>query len=309
MPPPASASSASPVPHALAGISLMVGGIFLMTVMDAFGKHLVSGSVALVQIFFVRSALICATMLFSVVVSGQTHRIATTRPWAQWLRGLIGASAPLCFFYALSSLPVADAHVIGYSSTFMIVILSAWLLRERIGIHRWSAVVFGFAGVLIAVGFSGSGEIGGYLLILVSAAAYSALFLSAKWLSRTETSLALVFWYNLGVGSVCLVALPWQWQAMSAGDAGGIVVFAMLALAGQYCMTKAYTLADASLLTSFEYTSLVWAAAIDYLVWQHSPRASIVLGGAIIVASSLYVAHRERQRHRSPPADHLQVPE
>jgi drug/metabolite transporter (DMT)-like permease len=274
----------------------MLAGVGLLSTMDALAKWLVNERLHVMQLLFVRSLLICIGLWIFYSARGQARALAARNKRAQWLRGLLGFLAPFCFFSALVYLPLTDSHVVGYSSIFMITITSALVLKEHIGPHRWTAVVIGYVGVLIAIGPTGGGSLAGYALVLLSSAAYAGLFISGKWLSSTETPASLVFYYNLGVGAVAMLWLPWVWQTPSLSEWAPVVLFALIAVFGQYCMTRAYALAEASLLAPLEYTSLLWVVVFDAVIWQTLPAANTLIGSMVIITSSLYVIHRERRR-------------
>jgi len=274
----------------------MLAGIGLLSTMDALAKWLVSERVHLLQILFVRSALICSGMWIYYAMTGQRNVLSATNKRAQWTRGTLGFLAPFCFFSALAYIPLTDSHVVSYASTFMITIASALLLREHVGPHRWAAVTIGYAGVLIAIGPTGGGQLLGYTLVLIASAAYAGLSISGKWLSKTETAASLVMHYNLGVGVIAMLWLPWVWLTPSLSEWAPIVAFAVLAVFGQYFMTRAYALVEASMLAPFEYTSLLWVVMLDIIIWQSLPAANTLIGSAVIILSSLYVLHRERLR-------------
>ena len=282
-------------PNSAIGLILMLAGVGLLSTMDALAKWLISERLHVMQLLFVRSLLICIGLWFFYSARGQVRALTARNKRAQWLRGLLGFLAPFCFFSALVYLPLTNSHVVGYGSIFMITIASALVLKEHIGPHRWTAVVIGYVGVLIAIGPTGGGSLVGYALVLLASAAYAGLFISGKWLSSTETPASLVFYYNLGVGAVAMLWLPWVWQTPSFSEWAPVVLFALIAVFGQYCMTRAYALADASLLAPLEYTSLLWVVVFDVVIWQTLPAANTLVGSMVIIASSLYVIHRERR--------------
>lgn len=218
----------------LAGIGFMVSGMFTLVLMDAVAKWLVEANISPVQVLAIRSWIIVSVILLVLFLRKDLAALKTSRPIAHGVRGALGFAAPLCFFLALKKLPLADATVVFYASTFILTALSALVFKERVGIHRWGAVITGFAGVLIAVNPTGDGELSAYLLLL-----------------------------------------------------------AFFALCGHYLLTTAFSKAQISAVAPFEYTSLVWATLVGYLFWLDIPSLQVWIGAAIIIASGLYVIHRE----------------
>ncbi len=200
----------------LYGICLMMLAVLLFAVMDAMAKWLLVEERPVAQILFFRSWVIVSLILLLLAVRGQLDQLKTRRPGFHLIRGMIGFLAPFCFFLALKSLPLADATVVFFSSSFILTAGSALFLREQVGVHRWSAVVVGFIGVVIAMNPSGDGDLNAYGLVLVSATIYAALFLTGKHLSRNDSVMLLVFSFNFGVGVVATLALPWWWQLPDA---------------------------------------------------------------------------------------------
>jgi drug/metabolite transporter (DMT)-like permease len=288
----------------LLGIGLMLLAMLLFVVMDALAKWLVSAEMSAIQLIAIRSWIIIPLILLMLAAKGEMNELATRHPWRHILRGCFGFFAPLAFFTSLKSLPLADATVIFFSSTFMLTAASALFLKERVGIHRWSAVVVGFVGVIIAMNPRGGGDLQAYLLVLAATIIYAMIFVSGKHLSRHDSVISLVFSLQLGMGFMATLALPWVWVPVSLVELGQLAVLAVIALFAHYLFAAAFARADVSALAPFEYTALLWATGIGYLVWQDIPTREVWIGAAIIMACGLYVVHRESRRHRGVEAEH-----
>jgi drug/metabolite transporter (DMT)-like permease len=266
--------------------------------MDAVAKWLVGADYSPVQIIAVRGWILVAALLASLSLRGALTALRTARAGAHVARATAGVSAPLCFFWSLEHLPLAEATAIFFSATFIMTALSAWLLREAVGTHRWAAVLIGFIGVLV-VTRPGSGAFQtASLLALASSLGYSILVLSGRWLSKTESTLTLVFYFNLVTTVLTTVMLPLVWRPMALVDMLIIVVMSALALAGHMLLTGAFRLAPIGVIAPFEYSALVWSVLIGFLVWGDVPGPVAALGIGIILASGLYIANRERLDHR-----------
>jgi len=274
----------------------MLIAIGLLSTMDAIAKWLLENSVHVIQVLSLRSILIVVFMLVAFSATNHLHQIKTKRLKAQCLRGLSGFLAPLCFFLGISQMPLTAAVVVFFSSIFMTTIMSVFFLNEKVGIHRWAAVVVGYIGVYIAIRPDSGGSAVGYGLVLLSSFMYTVLFVSGRRMSNTETVSSLVFFYNLGVGCVACILLPWFWQSMSAQLWLWVAVLSAFAVAGHFSITQAFSSGEASLIAPFEYTSIIWTIAFDVLIWHELPGNSTWLGAIIIVASGLYVIYREHKR-------------
>ena len=287
----------------LLGIGLMILAMLLFAVMDGLAKWLVSAQMSAIQLIAIRSWIIIPLILLMLAAKGEINELATRHPWRHVFRGCFGFFAPLAFFTSLKSLPLADATVIFFSSTFMLTAASALFLKERVGIHRWSAVMVGFGGVIIAMNPRGGGDLQAYLLVLVATTIYAMIFVSGKHLSRNDSVISLVFSLQLGMGFMATLALPWVWVPISMVELGQLAVLAVIALFAHYLFAAAFARAEVSALAPFEYTALLWATGIGYLVWQDIPTREVWIGAAIIMACGLYVVHRESLRHRRVEAE------
>jgi drug/metabolite transporter (DMT)-like permease len=277
----------------LTGIALMIVAMMLFPLMDAVAKWLVIADISSIQIIAVRSWMMIPVILLALSLRGDISRLKTRQPLLHAARGLFGFLAPFAFFTALKQLPLADATVVFFSSVFILTALSALLLKEHVGIHRWSAVVLGFIGVVIAMDPQGDGELSAYLLVLCASTMYSFIFLSGKYLSKKDSAISLVFSLILMMGVVSSALLPWVWVTMPWPIIGMIALMTVIAFGAHIAFASAFSRAQVSLLAPFEYTSLIWAALIGYLVWADIPSLRMWTGAATIIVCGLYVIHRE----------------
>jgi len=275
------------------GVVVALLGVGTLSAMDAVAKLIVSGNLHLAQIMAVRSVVVITLLVLVFGLRGDAASLRPVRFRAQLLRAAVGLLAPVCFFASLRYLPLTDATVVAYSSVFIITLLSALILAERVGKWRWSAITVGFVGVAIALEPTGEGSALGYGLVLMASVSYSALAIGGKLLGATERSSSLVLTYNTLLGVTAGLWLPWVWQPMSGGEIGGIVLFGLMAVTGQLLLTDAYRRLDGSLVAPLEYTSLLWVVTLDFTIWQDAPGARTLLGALIIIGASLVVIHRE----------------
>ena len=280
----------------------MVLAIALLSTMDATVKWLVTNQVEVMQILAVRSVIIVLAMALIYQLRGQANAILPTRPVAQMARGLFGFIAPFSFFLGLKYVPLTDAVVVFFSSIFVVSLLSMIFLGERVGPHRWASIVIGYIGVVIVAQPQGGGQLFGYALVLLSSTSYAALFVSGRYLSRTESTPSLVVSYNLGVGILAFICLPWFWVPLNLEQIAMILLATVLAGCGHFAMTSAFARGEASFIAPFEYTALIWAVMFDLIIWRHLPGSSTLLGAAIIIGSGLYVAYREQLTTRKVSA-------
>jgi len=281
----------------LLGIGLMMLAMLLFEVMDAVVKWLVSADLSAIQVLAVRGWILVPLILLILGLRGELGELRTSRPLAHLGRGMFGFLAPYTFFTSLKILPLADATFVFFSAAFMLTAASAIILKEKVGYHRWSAVVIGFIGVVIAMDPGGGGDVPAYLLVLCAAATYSFIFISGKQLSKQDSVISLVFSLHLGMGLSASLMVPWVWQPLDFASLSGMLVVALIALVSHYIFTLAFAHADVSVLAPFEYTALVWATIIGYVVWSDFPATEVWIGAAIIIGCGLYVIHRESLHH------------
>lgn len=280
-------------PDNLLGVGMMLMAILLFEVMDAVVKWLVSDELSAVQVIAVRSLIICLVVPLLLLARGRVRELRTRQPLRHLLRGMIGFFAPFTFFTALKNLPLADATVVFFSGAFILTAASALILKEKVGVHRWSAVVIGFIGVIVAIDPQGGGDVTSYLLVMCSTAVYAFIFISGRQLTRQDSITTLVFSLHLGMGLSAAMILPWVWVPLDAETLLGLLLVAAIALLAHYVFATAFALAEVSLLAPLEYTALIWATIIGYIVWSDFPSAEVWVGAAIIIGCGLYVIHRE----------------
>jgi len=207
-----------------------------------------------------------------------------------------------CFVYALRDLPLSTAYSIYFVAPLLIAALSVPLLGERVGPRRWVAIGIGLLGVIVVLrpGVDGFISIPG-LMVLAAATAYAIAAITVSLLTRTDTSQSMVVWFlvimALGAG-----ALAWQdWVPLQWAHAPLIAGMGLAGALGQIALTRAFQLGEASMIAPLEYTGLVWVIGWDLAFWGQLPDAFTWVGAAIIVASGLYLLHRERVNQHTPP--------
>lgn len=283
----------------LLGIVLMMLAMLMFEVMDAVAKWLVSADMSAIQVIAMRSWLILVMIPLILIARGELAELRVKRPIQHLLRGMLGFLAPFMFFTSLKTLPLADATVVFFSAAFFLTAASALVLKERVGIHRWGAVVVGFGGVVIAMDPQGGAPVSAYLLALCGAVVYAFIFIWGKQLSRRDSVISLVFSLHLGMGISACLLLPWVWVDVSAEMLGMLLLMTVIALVAHYIFTLAFARADVSVLAPFEYTALIWATILGYVIWLDFPSLRVWAGAVIIIGCGLYVIHRESLHHKS----------
>ena len=283
----------------LRGIVLALLGVSGFALMDAAAKYLSEGY-PIGQVVFVRNAFAILPLLLLLCRKENLRSMRTGKPGLHLLRGLTGFGALLTFFLGLRYLGLADATAIGFAAPLFITALSVPMLAERVGLHRWSAVLVGFAGVMIMLR-PGSGTLQvAALLPLAAAFFYGVTMNLTRKLSRTDSTPAIAIYGNLVGLLLSLGLLPLGWVTPTGAD---LWVFAAMGLIGggsTYLLTQAYRFATPSVIAPFDYIALVWAVALGWLVWHELPSLTTWTGVAVVIASGLYILHRETGLGRRP---------
>lgn len=280
----------------LAGIVLIVAAMAILSAMDAAVKVLVDGGLAILQMLALRSWIVVPFMAAWAVWRGRgIGALKTARPGLHLLRVVAGTGAPLFFFSALKTLPLAEATTIFFGTTFIMTGLSVPILKEKVGPHRWAAVAAGFVGVVIAMRPTGAVFDVGALYVLGGSVSYALFVLITRKLGPGEGTVKQVLYFHAWLGIVSTAALPFVHRAMTPTEIGLTALVAALVVAGHLAMTRAFLLAPIGVIAPFEYSALVWAGLLGFAVWGDVPGTHTLLGGAVIVASGLYVIRREQK--------------
>ncbi len=219
------------------------------------------------------------------------------RMGGQFSRGAMHAVGLVLWFSALPHIPLADTTAIGFTGPIFIMLGAYLFFREAMRWERWVAALVGFAGVLVVVGPQLSSDAGPYnLLMLASSPVFAASFLMTKALTRYERVNVIVFWQAVTVTLFSVPMAVWFWQAPTGWQWLAFLVAGVLGSAGHYSVTRGFAIADISSTQSVRFLDLVWAASLGWLVFGDLPTRSTLIGGAIISASTIWIAHRESRR-------------
>jgi drug/metabolite transporter (DMT)-like permease len=278
----------------LRGIVSMFLAVATFSLMDVTMKLLVESYPAM-QVTFLRGA---AALPFLIGATGVLGRWRDLRP-RRWelhvMRGVLGVLMLWLFIYAVSKLSLADTYAIFMSAPLLITALSMPLLGEHIGWRRWLAVLVGLIGVIVVLKPSGARlvTVGG-LAALAAAICYALSALTIRILSRTDTSAATIVWQLLLLTVVSGVLASGGWVPLRWEHWPWIAGLGLTGALGQYFITQAFRQASPPAIAPLEYTALAWGVLFDWLLWMTAPNARMLVGASIIVASGLYVIHRER---------------
>ena len=280
----------------LRGVLLMLAAVGVFAIMDALMKQL-TGSYPAIQIACLRGASSLPFVAISYLVTGKLHLLRPVRFGLHILRAALAIVMMWGFLWALSRASMADTYAVFMSAPLLVVLAASWILGEKVDRQLWFAIVAGLGGVFVMLRPSVAGLVSfAGLATLLSALAYAFVVVLVRVLARTDTTASMVFWYllMLSIGAGALAAPGWV--PLHADHWPWIAAIGLTGWAGQHLITDAFRLAPASLVAPYEYTALVWAVGIDWIVWQVLPGTRMIIGSTIVVGAGLYLLHRERQR-------------
>lgn len=281
--------------RAVLGVSLMLLGLALYPISDAFVKHLM-GTYSVHQTSFLRAFTRLFPLLVAVFMQGGIRKILGTQSVRlHAVRLSVNLAYTYCFMYTFSAASLTTIYTLSYTSPFFMILLSAIMLKESVGKEKWMAVAVGLVGVVIAMR-PGSGvfELAAFVVLF-------ATFLGAlnkilmRRLAATEHSLAIAIYPNLVMILVTFPFLVFSWQPMPWHDWFFFCIVGVLTAAGQYAIAQALRFAQGSTLAPIDYSSFFWVVALDFLWWEKTPDMFTICGAAIIVGSNLYILYRTRK--------------
>jgi S-adenosylmethionine uptake transporter len=283
--------------HSL-GISLYLAGVGFFAANDALGKWLMGNNYSSAQLLFVR-AIGAVLVLAPIMLAAKVSFRLKGNLWLHACRLLLQTLDSYCFYLATWYLPLVDVMTFYMSAPIILTAVSGLFLRERVGPYRWSAVIVGFIGVVIALAPGSqtsldSDTLKGSLIALTGAAGFAVSLAMTRRL-RDNNPMPMVLWQFIIGGIIGAALCTLRWTPPSAIDFGWMLLLGIVAAGCFLLITRALALAPASLLAPFQYSAIFWAGLFGWLVWFDTPTPRIILGNAILIASGLFVFYRERK--------------
>jgi drug/metabolite transporter (DMT)-like permease len=291
--------------HPFKAIGLKLISAVLFAAMSALVRQL--GDVAPVgQMVFFRSAFAILPVAVIYAIRGElATAVRTGRPFGQLGRGMLSVCGMFTNFSALTRLPLADATAISFASPLITVALAAIVLKERVRIYRWSAVLVGFAGVIVMLiphfdinayaGVASTAAAVGSIFAITSAFCNAGTVIQTRRLTQTETTSSIVFYFSLVCAIAGALTLPFAWHSPTASELAGLIALGILGGLAHIFLTESYRYAAASVVAPFDYTSMLWALLLGYWVFGELPETLVYWGASIVAAAGLFVIWRERQ--------------
>ncbi len=277
----------------------MCAGVLSLCLNDAAAKWLVQ-RYSPFQIIFVRGVLALPLIVALVLWADGKAALRTPRLGIHAFRGVLAVGATFGFFTGLNVLPLAEATSLVFAAPIFITALSVPLLRERVGWRRWTAVTVGLVGVLIIVRPGAAAFQTASLYVVGAAALHALAMITVRWVDERDNMRTMMLYLTVFPVLYCSFVVFTAWPAPMWIDLALFAFMAVLGTLGLTLISQAFRMAPAAVVAPFEYTALVWASGLGWLVWGVIPEVWVYAGAAVIVASGIFIILRESARKAAP---------
>lgn len=291
----------SPVDKPVKIFLAISGATLLFALMNLFVK-LAAETHSIPQVMFFRSGIGMIPVIWLITRRRAFTLFKTNHFAGHFVRSFVGFFSMCCIFWAFKMLPLANATAILFASPLILTSLSVLLLDEKVGPHRWTAVVIGLAAVLFMLQPAGDGNPLGSIVAMCAAILVAFAMIAVRKLSKTEHSLTIVFYFS---GLCTVMSGAWMlatWTTPSALSLFYLVMTGLLGGSAQVGLTYAYAKAPAAYVSAFSYFGIIFAAGLDFIIWQIVPVWQIWLGSPIVIGAGLYIVWRETKKKYPPLA-------
>ncbi|PZQ81566.1 MAG: EamA family transporter [Ancylobacter novellus] len=300
--------------NALKGIALQIGATFLFTIMSAMVR-MVSEDVPTGEVVFARSFFALFPLMAMLAWRGEIGAaVRTAHPVGHIVRGTVGVMSMGLGFAALARIPLADATAIGFTAPLLTVLLAALVLDERVQLYRWVAVVVGLGGVVVmlwphlAGNFDSREHQTGALMALVAAGFTAGAMIQVRRLTATETTAAIVFYFQALAAVAGLATAGWGWVVPTMREAFMLFAIGIFGGIAQILLTESYRWAPASVVAPFTYSAMLWSLLLGFVLFAEVPPVLVVVGAVIVIGAGLFVIWRERRAGAVTAPDEGAVP-
>ena len=293
---PARFSSASISSAARSGVLLMLLGMLMFSLNDVMGKWLVS-TYSVGQVVFIRSIAALIVLAPFLWFNGPAKIVQVDRPWLQVARVILSTAEVFAFYFAVVYLPLADVMTYWLAAPIYVAAISPFVLKEPVGWRRWTAIIVGFVGVVIALEPSSQALTPQAIISILGSMFFAFMLLLGRSLRGTPDT-TLVFWQIVGAGLAGLVAVSFAWTPVSLRDLVLLALLGVVAMLAHVLVNRALKVADAATVAPLQYTMLFWAIVFGWMVFGDVPRISMLVGSGFIIASGLFIFFREQQLKR-----------
>ena len=287
---------AAPRVNSFKGMLLMLGAGFCLGGMHALIRH-ISEDIHPFEIAFFRNLFALFAVAPWFIKLGWAP-IYTKRLGLMFWRAATNAGCMLAFFMAISLTPLAEVTALGFTAPIYVAILAIFFLNERIGLQRWTAILFGLAGVFVILrpGFETIGL--GQFLVLGSAFGWGVCLIIIKILGRTETSVTITIYMSIMMTPMLLGPALYVWIWPTWPQLGWLVLLGTLGGIGQLGMAEALRHGPTHVIIPVDFTRLLFVSLLAYLAFGEVPDAFVWLGGLMIFCSTAFITYREHMKRQ-----------
>lgn len=272
--------------------ALLAAAVF--TIAAAMAKVAVT-EYHVLQILFFRQLVVFLSAL-PTIARTFPKSLRTEHPTIHVFRLLGAFTALSCGIWAVAVLPLTTATTLAFAQVFFVALLAAWFLKEPVGPHRILAIIVGFIGVVIVMRPGLDGIVDVHALIpILSVIGAAVAVISVRRLSQTETTATLLVYQAVFVGALAGFPLIWLWKTPDLVGLVFLLSMGALAAVGQWVGVKALRLGEASVVGNIEYSKLIYAAILGFVLFGEIPDSTTIVGACIIIGSAAYIFHRERR--------------
>lgn len=280
-------------------ILIMIAAVAMLVGMNTLVK-IIGPDFHAFQVTFLRNAVAAVVLMPFVLRAGGMNALRTRRPGMQLVRSLSGLTGVCCFFYAVQRMPVGEVMVLSQAVPLFVTALAVPFLKEKVGWRRTCAVLAGFAGVMVALG--PVSDIGFAALMAVAGTAlWAVTILSVRSLGATDSPEATTFYYMVFGTVVGALLQPWVWKTPPAELWLLFLGAGVLGAIAQLLIAYALKIGEASIVSPFNYTAIIWGIVVDLAIWSVYPSNWTLGGAAIITIAGLYIFHREGRPVKDTP--------
>lgn len=287
-------------PRSVAGIAWLLGGFVLLVLSDASAKWLTE-SHHVMQVVSLRATVMVSCLVLFLTLSGRTAVLHPGDLKMQMTRGSFACGSQYLFIFGLSYVQLAEAAAAAYLGPVIMTALAPLVLSERVGVHRWSAVLLGFVGMIIMLRPS-TDNMAWAMLLPACAAVFGALRdLVTRKMRGSGHPVTVLLYSNLIIASVGLPFLLLVWQPFTLPQFALLLLSAALIGVAHLMHIQAFRLEEASVLAPFRYSGIIWGVLFGFIIWGELPDRWVVAGALVVIASGLYIYWREQRATAALP--------
>lgn len=282
--------------HPLKGIAYFTAAVLLIALVDTTCKIYTTDlhAVQLVWGYFVGINL-TLFLYFAIRRERPATLLATNRRALQFARPALLVASITSLFIGLTYMPIAEATAIGFTAPLFITGLSVPILKEKVGLHRWAAVILGLAGVVFIIRPGGGLWHWASLMPLIGAVFFAGFQLVTRVMASTERTHVTLFYTGIGGLIWTSLMVPFFWTPPTMVHWAVFIGTGVMGALAHLCMISAFNVAEASLLAPHNYTKIIWVAVLGYFVFGDVPSMNMWAGTVVIVLAGAYVLYRERR--------------